>query len=111
MSKALSHQLSRDSLSSHHGKLGFRLGIGLVGLLAGLLSLSTPGLARAMCGDGVVDPGEQCEAPFGGCCNPTTCMIDLPAGEPDLRLRAIKDTRMMQRHQPANDGGAGIISF
>ena len=58
---------------------GWRLLRGSVAALATLLLLGLPSSAWAVCGDTVLEPGEQCEAPFGGCCNQTTCQLE-PSG-------------------------------
>jgi hypothetical protein len=68
----------------------------LLTLLCGLLStlLAAPVVALAadpVCGDSVLDAGEQCEAPFAPCCNPVTCQFETtevecraPAGQCDV---------------------------
>ncbi len=46
-------------------------------LLAVLLALvASASTASAVCGDMILDPGEDCEAPFGACCNATTCQFE-----------------------------------
>ena len=50
----------------------------LNGALAALLVLGTARAAFAVCGDGVLDPGEQCDdhnTVAGDCCSPT-CQIE-----------------------------------
>ena len=39
--------------------------------------LGPSAMARAqVCGDAQLDSGEECEAPFDACCNPTTCLFE-----------------------------------
>lgn len=63
----------------------------------------------ATCGDGILDLGEECEAPFGGCCNESTCLIEVPKSSDSVSLSSRKDTRLMQRQQASNDGASGLI--
>ncbi len=44
-----------------------------VGAIVVLLCGMAAGSVQAACGDGALTPGEQCETPFTGCCNPATC--------------------------------------
>lgn len=35
----------------------------------------------AVCGNGMIDPSEDCESPFGPCCDPTACRYKEPGAE------------------------------
>ncbi len=74
------HSLSPDHplpIRSEVRRVGMRCARMVAAL--GVLLIGLVSVASAACGDTVLDPGEDCEAPFGACCNVTTCEFESAA--------------------------------